>query len=308
MRQHMFKDPPHLRDAVPGVPPELDALVYKMLAKRADGRPPMDEAAEILEELLPAVAKPGLAITGARRNKSSRARPSQPDSHPADPFAMTVGSTSGLAPPSKPPVTSGASAVVAGAPQSAGQSSLDALGSTSLAAASTSSGQQAFRSTSSQSGLTAASTSRLLPQSDGSRTDTVVALGRRPVNLIIAVALLLLLAVLSWGTLNKKRGQDPPAGKVTDPAPVHAPPAPKPQPAEPSEPAPAPLGKAGAGGEAREHAEAKHHPKHHKKNGDSGKAEEAAVSADDAAAKKAKGGKPDSAEKKWDVDGHSATP
>ncbi|HRI50141.1 MAG TPA: serine/threonine-protein kinase [Pseudomonadota bacterium] len=94
MRQHMFKEPPHLLDELPDIPPELDELVTRMLAKKAADRPSMDEIVGALEALQQEVAQPGMT-TGARRLVGARPRPAPPGlldtPRATDPFAETIG-------------------------------------------------------------------------------------------------------------------------------------------------------------------------------------------------------------------------
>jgi eukaryotic-like serine/threonine-protein kinase len=48
---HLHTPPPHLRSVIPAMPEQLDALLDRMLAKSADGRPPIREVAQTFAEL-----------------------------------------------------------------------------------------------------------------------------------------------------------------------------------------------------------------------------------------------------------------
>ena len=302
MRLHMFKEPPHLLSEVKAVPPELDELVTRMLAKKAADRPSMEEVAEILEELLPTVATPGRTVTGARRVLSARHRNSQPDAKAgaaADPFAATLGGQAAA------PLASKHSARSSGGnhgpvhPSPASGIPLDPLSSTGSGPMPN--GSRPDSSSGSQSSLQLSSPSRprFLP-SDAGRTDAVVALARRPVNLLILLALLLGFAVFGWQVLKSQGGftKDPPP----PPATVPPPPVPPPLPSA-SEPAPAPLDQPAADSHEHsdDHGEAKHHGKKHKK-GPEAPAKAEAGEAGAAEGKKARGAQPKSGGEAWDPD------
>ena len=280
MRQHMFKEPPPLRDEVTDLPRELDTLIIQMLAKKATDRPTMEEVQEVLEALLPTVATPGRPVTGARRGASARSRPSQPDAVVPDPFAATIGGPPTAAAGGKLPGSPSGAALamtpreglsgVPGAPLSATGSGPFITGSNG----------RVFVSSASQSGLVTVPLSRPgLSPSEASRTDAVIALARRPVSLFITLALLLVFFIIGWRMLAQKAAteqrQKPPAAPG-DPPPSPSPPSPRAVPAPP--PAPPPPTPVAPAADGHEHgngqSDVKHHGKKHKKAAEGpGKAE-----------------------------------
>ena len=102
MRQHMFKEPPSLSEQVPGLPPALTQLVHQMLAKTPADRPHMLDIADRLDEIQAGLSEQqggthalsGSNITSRRRALSQSGQSGQA---PLDPFAKTMGGTSGTA-------------------------------------------------------------------------------------------------------------------------------------------------------------------------------------------------------------------
>jgi serine/threonine protein kinase len=310
MRQHMFKEPPHLLDELPDIPPELDALVTRMLAKKAAERPSMDEIVEALEALQQ-LATPQGAVTGARRLVSARHRPSQPETPRAtDPFAATLGGAGGQSASraATPPASGSAARFLPREPGGEAIPEFSTAGGMSGPSYPFSSG------TSGPPG--AASYSSLGPLSRSSaaanRTDAVVAIGRRPVNLIIAVVVLLGLGVFGWRTLAKQQQQQTQGGAATPvvppaakpPVPPVPPPAAGPEPAagQPDKPASSPAPTA----EPRDpdRSDTKRKPKRHKKAGEpAAKTEDGEAAAGGAPDKKARAAKVKDAGEKWEPDG-----
>ncbi len=262
MRQHMFKEPPHLLDELADIPPELDELVTRMLAKKAADRPSMAEIVETLEALLQEVAQPG-TITGARRLVGARQRPETPRA--TDPFAETLGGGG------QPGASRAATPLAGGSaprltPRELGGGAIPDPGSSGGASG------PSFANSGPQGG--AASYSSLgpisRPPNAANRTDAVVAIGRRPVNLILAVLVLLGLGVFGWRTLAKQ--QQPPAGPaapvvqpVATPAP---PPAPGPEPPPPPPVTPAAAPATPVESKEPDRGDTKRRPKRHKKSGE----------------------------------------
>ena len=309
MRQHMFKEPPHLLDELPDIPPELDELVTRMLAKKAADRPSMAEIVGTLEALLQEVAQPG-AVTGARRVVGARHRFAPPETPRAtDPFAATLGGAGQPVGRSATPLAGHSAALPT--PRDLGGGGFPELGSSGVG------GMSGPFSASSGPRGGAASYSSLgpisRPNGAANRTDAVVAIGRRPVNLIIAVAVLLGLGVFGWRTLAKQQ-QQPAAGPT---APVVQPPAaPVPPPPTPAPPTPAPAPEPAAPpavkpaapptpaeGKDPDRSDAKRRPKRHKKAGEpAAKAEDADAGASEATDKKSRAGKAKETGEAWDPD------
>ena len=300
MRQHMFKEPPHLAAEIKNIPPELDALVSRMLAKRAADRPSMDEVADTLEALLAQVA-PAKSTTGARRAVSARNRSSQPDTPRPDPYASTIG---GASPPfgSKAATPTPGASALRETPRDvigAGSDPQGLLGSGAFAAG----GQSGIGSSASYKSLGGAPISR--PASSASRTDAVVALGRQPLSLIIAVVVLLGLGVFGWRILAQQQPPAPPTVQpppkappiAADPQPVAPPPA---APAAPVKPTPPPVEEARE--HTDEHSDAKRKPKRHKKVGEGGKADEGDSGSGEPEEKKARTAKEKAIGEKWNPD------
>jgi serine/threonine-protein kinase len=91
MRQHMFKEPPRLRDVAKGLPPELDELVASMLAKEPGKRPTMEQVAAQLEALQPQVnGRVSSVVSGILAPRIAR-RAQVTEGESTDPFAATLG-------------------------------------------------------------------------------------------------------------------------------------------------------------------------------------------------------------------------
>lgn len=91
MRQHMFKEPPRLRDVAKELPPELDELVASMLAKEPGMRPGMDQVAAQLEALQPQVnGRVSSVVSGILVPRIAR-RAQAAEGESTDPFAATLG-------------------------------------------------------------------------------------------------------------------------------------------------------------------------------------------------------------------------
>ena len=296
MRQHMFKEPPPLRDEVKDLPEELDGLITQMLAKKAADRPSMEEVLEVLEALLPTVATSGRPVTGGRRGLGARSRPSQPDPA-ADPFAATLGGAAASTGSNKLSARSSGGMVAAVTP-------IEGLGVPTAPLTSTGSGPvvtgspgRVLVSSASQSGLLSLPLSRPgFNPSEASRTDAVIALARRPVSLFVALALLFVLFAFGWRLLALKPGPEQPRGQstsaggappqATPPPPPGPPPTPAPAPPRPIQPSP-PTAVPTSPPEGPDRGDTKHHGKRHKKLTDAtGKAEDGETGAAEPSTKK----------------------
>ena len=92
MRQHMFKEPPKLRDIAPDVPKELDELVAQMLTKEPGERPTMEQIAARLEALLPQVSgRTSPLVSGVHAPRIARRTQVPTEGESTDPFAATLG-------------------------------------------------------------------------------------------------------------------------------------------------------------------------------------------------------------------------
>lgn len=65
IHMHLRTEPPPPRDAWPDVPPALDALLLRMLAKQPESRPSLDEVEDVLRAALAIVAQPGKLAEGS---------------------------------------------------------------------------------------------------------------------------------------------------------------------------------------------------------------------------------------------------
>ncbi|MFO0576912.1 MAG: hypothetical protein U1A78_23155 [Polyangia bacterium] len=92
MRQHMFKEPPKLRDIAPDVPKELDELLGQMLGKEPSERPTMEQIAARLDALLPQVSgRTSPLVSGVHAPRIARRTQVPTEGESTDPFAATLG-------------------------------------------------------------------------------------------------------------------------------------------------------------------------------------------------------------------------
>lgn len=68
LHMHLRAEPPPPRIAWPEVPPELDALLVRMLAKQAEDRPSLDEVEDVLRRALGVVEQPMRFAEGSAAN------------------------------------------------------------------------------------------------------------------------------------------------------------------------------------------------------------------------------------------------
>jgi serine/threonine protein kinase len=68
LQMHLRAEPPPPSMAWPDVPPELDRLLVRMLAKRADDRPTLDEIEDTLRAMLGVVERPMQFADGSHAN------------------------------------------------------------------------------------------------------------------------------------------------------------------------------------------------------------------------------------------------